>query len=141
MSDTPKMLAARVALCAVALIVAAWFALGAYDAHEQARAAALQNTLVTPTPARTAEILRALDRARTLNPDRSVDLARAQALIRAKRDGEAVRILEKLVRDEPRNINAWVLLQLASAKRDPALTARAVAAVRALAPPVAPAPK
>ena len=70
-------------LAALALLACAWFGLGIRQSHEEARADALVHAAGTPTGAQTATILRLLDSASTLNPDRNIDLLRSEAEVRA----------------------------------------------------------
>src|SRR5947209_3982576 len=83
----------RVALLGVAAIACAWFALGALQVHAQSRANALlpQNANVSPSVARV--ISHQLDRAGTLNPDRSVDILRAEVYIHAGNRPAAERLV------------------------------------------------
>lgn len=134
------MLAVRVGLVALALTVCAWFALGARQAHYQNRATALIDRAGTPAPAQTAEILKLLDDAGTLNPDRNVDLLRAQAYTRGGDQAAAERIGESVVRAEPQNIDGWVVLRVAARVRDPNVSRLAQARIDELAPPVSAAP-
>ena len=71
--DNRPMPVLRWGLLAVALVMCAWFALGAIQTRDQDRAAALINTFVSPSPAVTEHILGLLDTAGTLNPDRNID--------------------------------------------------------------------
>jgi predicted Zn-dependent protease len=93
----------------------------------------------TPTRAQTAEILQLLDQASVLNPDRNIDLLRAQAEVRAGDAATAERQLKQVVHDEPMNVDAWIVLGFATRQRDPALASLASAKERELAPPVPPA--
>jgi Flp pilus assembly protein TadD len=90
----------------------------------------------TPSRATTDQILRLLDHAATLNPDRSIDILRAQAELRAGDDAAAERTAKALVRDEPLNVYAWIVLGFASQQRDPATARLARAHQLELAPPV-----
>jgi Flp pilus assembly protein TadD len=130
-------MATRIVLATVAVIACAWFALGIRQAHDTAHAMALINSPGTPTEAQTRQILHLLDQAATLNPDRAVDLLRAQAEVRGG-DGEAaLRQMLKVVHDEPLNVDAWIVLGFAAGgRRDPAAAAIAHARELQLAPPV-----
>jgi predicted Zn-dependent protease len=101
--------AMRIVATAAALLVVAWFALGAYQSHEVARAtAAVAHGHLTRDRARRADA--ALDSAATLNPDRAVDVLRAQVAIA---DGQATRgeaILNRVLAAEPQDLDAWIAL-------------------------------
>ena len=129
----------RAALIATSVVVCAWFALGAVEVHDQNRATALLSIPGIPPKARTAQILHLLDDAGRLNPDRTIDLLRAQAHIVADQRAIAEREALAVVRDEPKNIYAWIVVAIA-AVHDPAVLQQAVAQRRALAPPVPLAP-
>jgi hypothetical protein len=131
---------ARLALLVVAAIACAWFALGAFQVHSQDRANALlpQNANVSPPQARA--ITHQLDRAGTLNPDRSVDLLRAELYIHAGNRPAAESLIKRIVHDEPDNVDAWFLLQIASFPRDLATVHLAQRRQRELDPPVPAAP-
>jgi predicted Zn-dependent protease len=123
---------------AAAVIVAAWFALGAYQAVNQADARDEIARLPAPTAAQTREIKRRLDRADTLNPDRGVTILRARAALQEPDLPRAVQLLQGVVRDEPENLEAWSLLAFATLDQpgEKALHDRAEAAQRRLSPPV-----
>jgi predicted Zn-dependent protease len=133
-------LLARVALLGVATIACAWFALGAFQVHSLNRANALlpQNANVSPPQARA--IADQLDRAGTLNPDRAVDVLRAELYIHAGNRPAAESLVKRVLRDEPDNIDAWFLLQIAAFPRDPATVQLARKRQRELDPPVPAAP-
>ncbi|MFL5829169.1 MAG: hypothetical protein ACJ76X_04570 [Solirubrobacteraceae bacterium] len=135
-----RTLLTRVALLGVAAIGCAWFALGALQVHAQSRADALlpQNANVSPPLAHA--ISDQLDRAGTLNPDRGVDILRAELYIHAGNRPAAERLIKRIVHDEPDNIDAWFLLQIASFPRDPATVQLARIRQRELDPPVPAAP-
>jgi hypothetical protein len=134
------MLVPRLAVFAAAIVVCAWFILGVVQTHDQARATALIDESTRPSAALTANILRLLDGAGTLNPDRDVALLRAQAQTRAGDGGAALRTAEGVVRDEPQNIDAWVVLGFAAQSVHPGLARLAREKELELAPPVPPAP-
>lgn len=127
---------ARFVPAVLALVVCTWFGLGIRQAHDQRRAVALMAQPGTPSPAQTADILHLLDHAGTLNPDRQIDLLRTQAEQRAGNDAAAVRAAERVVRAEPQNASAWVVLGFAAERGDPALARLAHQRVRELVPPV-----
>ena len=134
------MLALRVGILVVAVAAIAWFGLGYVQTHNQNRATALIDEPGTPSQARTAEVMRLLQRAAALNPDRGIDVLRVQAQIRAGHDAAAERIARRIVTAEPQNIDGWLALGFAAQKEDPAAARLAQAQQRKLAPPVPQAP-
>lgn len=129
----------RAAAVLGALLVASWFALGVRQATSTEDAARIVSSLDRPSAARTARAARLLDHAGTLNPDRQVDLLRAQLDLQRGDRAAARRRVERVVGDEPDNIDAWTRLAFVVGRGDPAAFARAVREVRRLAP-VVPAP-
>jgi cytochrome c-type biogenesis protein CcmH/NrfG len=129
-------LAARLAVLAVALAACAWFALGAVQVHDQSRAAALIPDRNTLTETQANRIFHLLDRAGTLNPDRNIDILRAETYLHTGDAAAAEREMLRVVRAEPMNIEAWFLLEIASAPVDRATERLAIAKQRELAPPV-----
>jgi len=132
--------ALRWVLLAAAVVVCAWFALGAVQTHDEDRATTLVDSFSTPTPALTAQILSLLNTAGTLNPDRNIELLRAQALTRAGRSAAGIAAARSVTRAEPQNVDAWTVLAFAAGRADPALATAALAQRQKLAPPVAAAP-
>jgi hypothetical protein len=118
-----------------AAVICAWFALGIRQADElsQASAIASGSSRLTPAQARRAESL--FRSAGTLDPDRTVDIGRAQLDIAEGRLGAARSTLQRVVAAEPDNVLAWVALAKAAAG-DPRLFYTAAIHVRELAPPV-----
>jgi hypothetical protein len=130
------MLALRMAVLALAVAACAWFALGVVQTHDETRATDLIDQSGTPSPALTARILNLLDTAGTLNPDRDIALARAQALTRAGHTSAALATAERVVRAEPQNVDAWVVLGFAARRINPNLARLAHERELQLAPPV-----
>jgi predicted Zn-dependent protease len=128
--------ALRLALAASAVVACAWFVLGIVQSHDQSRADALIHQPGTPTATQTARILSLLRSAATLNPDRDIDLLRAQAQTRGGQPAAAEREMKEVVRDEPMNVDAWIVLGVSAGRRDPATASLARVRERALAPPV-----
>jgi Flp pilus assembly protein TadD len=128
----------RIALALVALVVAAWLALGLRNAslEEEGRDLARSPAaLRDPAVARQADDrLRA---AETLNPDNTPLTYRGQLALRLKRYDEAIRIFRELTRREPESVTAWGLLANAAGNAgDRELLDRALGRARALAAPV-----
>lgn len=105
---------ARIGLAATALLAAAWFALGVYQSRaiSQATSVAAGHAPVTAAEARHANSL--LDDAATLNPDRAVDVLRAQVALARGDTTQARQILNGVVRREPQDLDAWIALADAS---------------------------
>jgi predicted Zn-dependent protease len=106
----------RVTLVAVALVVAAWFALGVRQAVNTTRATALITGPGQLTPARGHDARSLLDSAATLNPDRTVNLLRGELALAQNHNASAQRILLALTHSEPQNLDAWVQLAYAAAR-------------------------
>lgn len=134
------MRAARFAVAALAVAACAWFVIGVIQSNNESRATTLIDGAGPPTPAQTAQIQNWLDTARTLNPDRNIDLLRAQADVRAGQSAKALVLMKRVVRDEPRNANAWIVFGFAAQAQSPALARMAHAQLAKLAPPVPRAP-
>lgn len=105
---------ARIGLATTALLLAAWFALGVYQSRaiSQATSATAGRAPVTAAEARHADSL--LDDAATLNPDRAVDVLRAQGALARGDSAHARQILNGVVRREPQDLDAWIALADAS---------------------------
>ncbi len=93
-----------------ALLVAAWFALGGYQAHELDQVTNLVNARPRLTAAQTRSALSQLRSAALLNPNREVLLLRARVYGHSGEPAKARRIAESAVAAEPRNVEAWYVL-------------------------------
>lgn len=93
-------------LLAGALIIAAWFALGWVQARDIGRA---QSLIAAPrlSAAAARDAASLLNTAGTLNPDRTVDITRAQLYEKRHDSARAVMLLEQVTRAEPLNLDAW----------------------------------
>ena len=138
--DNPAVLALRLAVSSLAVVVCVWFGLGVVQARDETRATALIDRPGTLSAALTAKVLRLLDSAGTLNPDRDIDILRAQAQTRTGDSAAALRTAQRVVRDEPQNVDAWIVLGFAARRLDPGMASLAREQELKLAPPVAPAP-
>jgi hypothetical protein len=134
------MLAVRVAVFAFAVAACAWFVVGLVQTHDQSKATGLIDQPGTPSPALTKRILSLLDGAGRLNPDRNIDLLRSQALSRAGRAPAAVATAERVVRAEPDNVDAWIVLGFAARRIHPNIAQLALEKEIELAPRVPAAP-
>lgn len=127
------------ALVAVAVVTAAWFALGVRQATDTASATAIvsHGSAISASQARHGAAL--LDAAGVLNPDSTVDVLRAQLDLYRGQRLPARSILERVVANEPENAVAWEWLARASVGD---LHEFYVAAIRLrqLVPPVPPPP-
>jgi len=123
----------RIVLVAVSLAAGAWFAVAIRQVHDQSRAASLVNSHAKFTAPRAARARQLLDAAGQLNPDAQPDILRAQVALRGGEKGAAERILERVVRREPENIDAWFLLQIATFHYDTPTNVHAGERVRQLA--------
>jgi thioredoxin-like negative regulator of GroEL len=104
------MRASRIAVLVAALIVAAWFVLGARQAREIADVTSLIRNANTISPAQAAAASTHLDSAATLNPDRTVVMLRAELDASDNHVARAESELNGVVAAEPDNLDAWFLL-------------------------------
>jgi predicted Zn-dependent protease len=123
----------RFAALAGAVAVCAWFAIGIRQAHDVASATQTIESSRPLTQSQLHAMDARLDAAATLNPDRTVDILRARALIKAGRARAAERILERVTREEPMNLEGWVWLA-GSALGDPPVARVAIGAIDRLDP-------
>jgi hypothetical protein len=135
-----RTLLVRAALFAAAALVCAWFVLGAVQVHALSEANALLPRQAAIAPPLASRISHLLDRAGTLNPDRTIDILRAEVMIGTGNRPAGERDVLAVVRAEPQNIDAWIVLQIAAVPRDPATEQLSVEKQRELAPPVPAAP-
>jgi predicted Zn-dependent protease len=98
----------------LALVVCAWFALGARQAVNTSRASAIVSGTSRLSSAEAHHTLALLDNAGTLNPDRNVDILRAQAYLASGDAPAARRVLSTVTRQEPQNVEGWLWLARAS---------------------------
>jgi predicted Zn-dependent protease len=127
----------RAALLAIAVAAAAWFALAAQQSVDTSRATALVSGSTHLSASQVAHAKNLLSAAGFLNPDRQVDVVRAQ-LDRERGNLSAARtILKRVVAAEPDNLQAWVELAQASVGDLKDFYAAAYR-VRQLVPPVPP---
>jgi predicted Zn-dependent protease len=125
---------ARVALVLCTLLVLAWTGVLVRDHYVRQSAA---EPLLFETSLSEADFdrhMERLDDSRFLNPDSSVELARAEYYLFRGRPREAASVAERLVRAEPENADAWRLLWRAALETDPRRAAQAVERLRELNP-------
>ena len=119
----------RALLVVAAVLAALWLASGLRPVRDERAGLAAART---DTDRAYRLLDRAADRSRSTGPE--LRLAQLDAF--TKRPDRAVRRLQAIVRAEPENLDAWVLLARTARTVDPALAARAQARARALSPPV-----
>lgn len=104
----------RVAIFAAAIVACAWFALGARQARDIARATTIvsSGSQLSKTQAARADSL--LSDAGTLNPDTQVDLLRTQVALGAGERRKAFRIIQSVTAREPQNVLAWLYYERAA---------------------------
>ncbi len=128
---------ARVVALFLALAACAWFALGVRQTRDTQRAAAILARPGTLTRAEAAQVTTLLSHAATLNPDRQVQLLRAELVLREGHPPAARAIVLGVLAREPQNIDAWAALARSS-QGDPQSFRLALRRARALAPAVPP---
>jgi predicted Zn-dependent protease len=115
----------RVAAVSAAILLCAWFVLGANQAHDLSRATAIVQNSGPLSSAQASRVDSLLGSASTLHPDRTIDLLRGIVAQDRNHRSRAVRIFAQVTREEPMNLDAWVYLAQA-AGNDKALVQRAV---------------
>jgi cytochrome c-type biogenesis protein CcmH/NrfG len=130
----------RLTLVAIALAAMAWLALGLraaeLEAHGREIVAAGQRESLAPAEVR--EGLDTLRRSQRFSEDAEPLLAEAALLAGAGRHEDAIAVAERVVEDEPDNLEGWVVLYLGAAvTNDRPLAARALRAVERLNPQLA----
>ena len=121
---------ARAAIVIAALLVAVWLVSGLRPVRDERAGIAAVQAKDVPRGYRLLE--RAAAHSRSTQPD--LRLAQLDAF--TQRPDRAVRRLQALVRREPENYEAWVLLAQTARTVDPPLADRARARARVLSPPV-----
>jgi cytochrome c-type biogenesis protein CcmH/NrfG len=121
---------ARAAIAIAALLVAVWLVSGLRPVRDERAGIAAVQAQDVPRGYRLLE--RAAAHSRSTQPD--LRLAQLDAF--TKQPDRAVTRLQALVRREPENYEAWVLLAQTAATVDPPLAKRARARARVLSPPV-----
>lgn len=123
----------RIALALVALVAAAWLSVSYRDARLEQRGLALSRQPAERLDAATVrEAEDLLDRARFLNPDRTLTYKQALLMARAGKIDEAVARVKRYLRDEPERREAWGVLGAATARGDPETARRALRRFREL---------
>jgi cytochrome c-type biogenesis protein CcmH/NrfG len=122
-------------LGAVAIVVCAWFALGARQAIDTQRATAIALRGKTADSRELREVRSLVHGATLLNPDKQPDLLLARVEIEHGDLAQARHAFEALTRSEPQNIEAWALLAAASGSQ-PSVLRQALRHVHELEPRV-----
>jgi hypothetical protein len=94
----------------IAIVACAWFGLGIVQAQDTDHATNILEMANTLSPTQRAHIASLLDSAGTLNPGTSIELLRAQLAAVEHRTQLQGRILERVTREEPLNLDAWLAL-------------------------------
>jgi hypothetical protein len=126
------MRAIRAACIVVGVFACAWFVVGVRQARDTDQATAL---LAAPGRLDSPRVSSLLNSAGLLNPDRQVDLLRAELALRRGDPAGARRIAERVVAAEPMNVQGWLLLARA-ARTNPTTFFFALIHIRELAPPI-----
>ena len=128
-------MAARLALGVVVVAVVVWLGLGLRAARLEAEGAELTGrSPATLSPARLAEARDAYRRAREFNADSGPELREAGLANFGGRPREALELLRDIVRREPENFDAWLVMASVAGDSDPELAARARGRARELNP-------
>ncbi len=104
----------RIAAAALALLVGAWFALGIRQTRATDRATQIISTATSLSPGQAAHARSLLRQASALNPDSEVDMLGVRLDLLEHHPRAAARSAAAIVRREPLNIRAWVLLAQAA---------------------------
>ena len=124
---------ARVLIGSLAVLVLLWVGVLLRDHVVSESASPLLYQAELSEPEFDRNIAR-LEDAQLLNPDSSLDLARATYLMLRGRDAQAIAATDELLEAEPDNVAAWNVLLDASRGSHPARAAQARAEVRRLNP-------
>lgn len=116
----------------------AWFALAIRSNHDENSVTSLISAHNNLTSAQAAAARRTLSRAGLLDPDERVNILRAQVDFHAGDTRGALALARGIVRREPDNVEAWVVVELMSRQADPSLNRLAQQRLGQLVPSVAP---
>lgn len=130
-------MAARIALGLVAAAALAGFLFYVHRQHvETDGLRATRQAVRTHQPADFARARRLLQDSRTLFPGAGPELFEVALLTSFRRDRDALRILDEVVRREPSNLPAWGQIEVVARKIDPARAAEARRRQLEINPPV-----
>jgi hypothetical protein len=127
----------RCALVVIALLAGAWLVLGirSVGLEEDGRAVLARAQGGKASPDEVRRGLSSLRRARRFSADKSPLLDEAFLLSAVGRSREGIDVAERLVAEEPDNIDGWIVVYLGSRElNDPERAAQAMRRVRALNP-------
>jgi cytochrome c-type biogenesis protein CcmH/NrfG len=130
----------RFALVAIALVAVAWLGLSlrATRLEAEGRELVKAGQRQPLAPSEVSDGLNRLRRSRRFNEDNSPRLAEAALLAGAGRHEDAIAVAERVVDDEPDNLEGWVVLYLGGAvTKDKPLATRAMRAINRLNPQLA----
>jgi predicted Zn-dependent protease len=116
---------------AVAVLAGLWLHSARLESQAQAIAERPSQTL---TKGEADRAVRLFESARANNPDTRPVEREAGLLIRNGRPRQAVTLLQPIVKREPQDLTAWVLIAIGARGADPALEREALARVGALNP-------
>jgi hypothetical protein len=119
--DDWTMSPARILAAIAALLVCLWFAIGIRQAIDTDRATAIISSPAALSAGEAAHARSLLNDAGQLNPDRQIDLLRAQLDVRLGHDAKARALALSVANSEPENSQAWLELSHASAGDDTTL--------------------
>jgi hypothetical protein len=123
----------RAVVALIAIVLVAWFGVLARD--ERIGNAAVDRIVAEPGMSRAAwnDAMLDLRRADLLDPATDWRVTRASYLL-LRDEQEALRVARSVVRDEPDNLPAWVMIGRVATRTDPALAARAAREIERLNP-------
>lgn len=134
MRDYSDMIAVRATAALLAVVIAAWFAVGIRQARDTASADATISAARSIGTHDAARVTARLKAASWLNPNRHLDVLRGRIALLEDHRSQAEAILLGVARSEPMNVEAWVYLAQAAIGRDPAMLREAVRNVDRLFP-------
>jgi hypothetical protein len=126
----------RLVLVATALVAAAWLAASLRASDLESRAQEVVDRVrEDPPPAELERAIADLRDARSFNADKEPLVNEALLLWQAGRLGDARARAERVVADEPRNVEGWFALwAVSAAAREPERARQAMVHIRALDP-------
>jgi hypothetical protein len=124
-------LLARCALAAAALMLAVWFIVLAYNYGIGTDASARLGANPDMGEAEWRDAIDDFERARRLDPSLDWTLIQAQFLL-LRQPREAIRVADEIVRREPDNLGAWLVIAKAARGVEPSRWREAMAEIRRL---------
>jgi len=108
------LLTTRIAALVCAAFISAFFAASLYSSFWQEEAVSYFNSDKQPVAKRLPVTLKYLSRAAKFDPGTDTEFLQAVAEVGAGSDAEAVDTLKAIVKEEPDNYRAWVLMSEAA---------------------------